>query len=327
MRSFRDVRRALQVVLPDIASSPHRGPSLDLHALPTDPPRLAPCDVIEDARLRQRAVEGAPEVGFAAFLDGVQQTHALTYVDGIPIVAGRVAAVIRKRVDRRMTTWGAGAREALRLYAPRLALTRSYWEALERSGLEIVDTLKDDGEVENLHPLELLRRALQVVKNHRDVLERELADQWCEEAAAPLYADGGLPRGARAPSSEWCVGVVKSHHTLYVAGDALRTMLALPEASRSSIFVVERSRRAHVASWYLRLREGVRGGDPMWGLVRVEVALPSGESDSAALSRRADQVSRWILAERAPLSLPDARWDRMTYGVKDCEEYLRATSG
>jgi len=35
-------------------------------------------------------------------------------------------------------------------------------------------------------------------------------------------------------------------------------------------------------------------------------------------------VSRWILGEAAPLALPDARWDKMVYGVRDCEEFLRA---
>jgi hypothetical protein len=41
-------------------------------------------------------------------------------------------------------------------------------------------------------------------------------------------------------------------------------------------------------------------------------------------TRRADEVSRWILAEVAPVSLPDGRWDKMVYGVRDCEEFLRA---
>ena len=35
-------------------------------------------------------------------------------------------------------------------------------------------------------------------------------------------------------------------------------------------------------------------------------------------------MSRWIIAEVSPLSLPDARWDKMVYGVRDCEEFLRA---
>jgi hypothetical protein len=25
-----------------------------------------------------------------------------------------------------------------------------------------------------------------------------------------------------------------------------------------------------------------------------------------------------------PLALPDSRWDKMVYGVRDCEEFLRA---
>jgi hypothetical protein len=63
------------------------------------------------------------------------------------------------------------------------------------------------------------------------------------------------------------------------------------------------------------------------GLVRVEVArTPELEASVGAITRRADEVSQWILAERAPLALPDARWDRMVYGIRDCEEYLRATA-
>jgi hypothetical protein len=56
--------------------------------------------------------------------------------------------------------------------------------------------------------------------------------------------------------------------------------------------------------------------------VRVEVA----DADPARVGARADEVSRWILAEAAPLALPDPRWDKMVYGVRDCEEYLRAGS-
>jgi hypothetical protein len=38
----------------------------------------------------------------------------------------------------------------------------------------------------------------------------------------------------------------------------------------------------------------------------------------------ADRISRWLLAETTPLSLPDARWDRLLYPIRDCEEFLRA---
>jgi hypothetical protein len=42
------------------------------------------------------------------------------------------------------------------------------------------------------------------------------------------------------------------------------------------------------------------------------------------MTERADEVSRWVLAETAPLSLPDGRWDKMAYGIRDCEEFLKA---
>jgi hypothetical protein len=60
--------------------------------------------------------------------------------------------------------------------------------------------------------------------------------------------------------------------------------------------------------------------------VLVQDAKPPSLEDPAVLASRATDVPRWILAERAPLSMPHARWDRMVYGIRDCEEYLRATA-
>ena len=65
------------------------------------------------------------------------------------------------------------------------------------------------------------------------------------------------------------------------------------------------------------------GRDPLWGLVRVEIAEQRGASP-ASVAARANDVSRWVLAETLPLSLPDGRWDKMVYGIRDCEEFLRA---
>lgn len=316
----------MRAALPDAVPLASSTTALDLRAIPTEPPRLESCEVIEHARLIGQPVLGAFVPGFAAFLDGVQETHAVTYIAGIPLVGARVAAVIRERVDRRMVTWADGVRESVRLYGARDLVPRETREAIERGGLSIIDTL-EGAPPELLHPLELLRRAHQAVKDDREALERELAEDWCARAGAPLYVDGGLPRGSRCSSSPCCVGVVKTHHTIFVGPEGLHAMLTLRSGMRSSVFLVERSRRPNVASWYLRLRDGPEGGDPMWGLVRVEIALLPEFADLEALGRRADEVSRWILAERAPLSLPDGRWDRMVYGVRDCEEYLRAIEG
>jgi hypothetical protein len=113
--------------------------------------------------------------------------------------------------------------------------------------------------------------------------------------------------------------VIKSHRTLYVEGDALRIVLGLRKGERSSVFRVSPRSRSSVLSWYLRLR-AAEGRDSLWGLVRIEVA----ECDRP--SERADEISRWVMAETTPLSLPDGRWDKMAYGVRDCEEFLRAIS-
>jgi hypothetical protein len=120
------------------------------------------------------------------------------------------------------------------------------------------------------------------------------------------------------------VGVVKSHRTLYAEGEGLAAILALRHRERSSVFRITSPKRTTVASWYLRLREPA-GHDPMWGLVRVEIAYPAPET-MHAVGDRADEVSRWILAEASPLALPDARWDKMVYGIRDCEEFLRAVA-
>ena len=137
-----------------------------------------------------------------------------------------------------------------------------------------------------------------------------------------MFIDGGISGSEKVAISTRAIGVVKSHRTLYAEGAALATVLALGARERSSVFRVTSSRRASVASWYLRLREPA-GHDPMWGLVRAEMALPDPHGVRSIVAR-ADEVSGWILAEASPLALPDARWDKMVYGVRDCEAFLRA---
>ncbi|HSA54552.1 MAG TPA: hypothetical protein VLE53_02560, partial [Gemmatimonadaceae bacterium] len=197
------------------------------------------------------------------------------------------------------------------------------------AGLPVVDTLDGGrpgagspaGEIP--HPHELLRRAVHKVQEDRDRLERELAEAWCLREREPLYVDGGLPSGERVSAARGLVGVVKSHHTLYATEDGRRHVLSLAQGSRTSAFLVTRTWGPPVLSWYLRLRP-ILGHDPFAGLVRIEIAPDPVEGSDGSLTARADLISRWVLAERYPLALPDGRWDRMAYGVRDCEEFLRA---
>lgn len=323
--SLRDLARAVRGALSHPLGDGAPAASLDLSGLVTDPPRIRECVVVEGPEIAAVAIDGDPVVGFQAFLDGAQQSHVVDYADTIPIVAGRTAAVVRTRINRRMVTWGNCPVAESRLYAPMRLLPAAAKRSIRATGLDVRDTIEPLDEVSG-HPLELLRRAVDAVKRDRERLEQELAEAWVNSTTDVLFVDGGLPNGERASMSSSCVGVVKSHHTIYAAGEGLSAVLGLAEGERSTVFLIERTWGPRVLSWYLRLREPP-SHDPFMGLVRIEVANESALEDRHRLSLRADEVSRWILAERAPLAMPDARWDRMVYGIRDCEEYLRATAG
>lgn len=328
LRTLRDLHQALRAVVPGLAPWRTTGASLEASALPQEPPRTRACRVLEDAVMSAHLIDGAPVVAFAAFLDGTQESHAVwppAGGRGVPIVWARTAAVIRRRVSRRLVTWGAGPLVAHRLYVPRIWLEPDLWDRLRSSGVPVVDTLEGLQADAPVHPQELLRRAVHRVQADRETLERELAERWCAEEGSPLFIDGGLPLGDQASQSPWCVGVVKSHHTIYTDAQGLPAVLGLPAGARTSIFAVERTWGPGALSWYLRLR-GPSAHDPLTGLVRVEVTPVGRDGSAAALGAHADLVSRWILAERNPVALPDGRWDRMVYGIRDCEEYLRAIS-
>jgi hypothetical protein len=246
------------------------------------------------------------------------------HVNGIPVVVGTAAAVVRERRNRRMHTWGLPLVET-RVYAPRDLMGARAWETLTAvSGGRLVDTT-DREQQAGTHPFTLKDAAFHGVQAHREELERRLAERWCNTERDRLFIDGGISGSEAVAVSSCTVGVVKSHRTLYAEGPALAVVLGLGHGERSSVFRVTSPRRTPVASWYLRLRDP-DGRDPMWGLLRVEIAHPQPQ-EMHAIGDRADEVSRWILAEASPLALPDARWDKMVYGIRDCEEFLRAVAG
>ena len=323
--SFRLAQRRLQEWAPDAPTLTDAGPPLEAARSAPEPPRLVAAPVIEGHALRGRRVDGDPAAGFAAFLDGTQRTHVLGYHDGLPLVFGTVAAVVRRRANRRLYTWEQPL-VARRVYLPVAHLPAGLVSHYQSAGYEVADTTAPDetGAVPSLHPFSLLDRAVHLVQEHREVAEQVLAERWCSSQGSPLFIDGGVNKSEVVAKSPCAVGVVKSHRTLYVEGEALSRVCRLRRGERSSVFRIPSSRRTPVASWYLRVRDAA-GHDPLWGLVRVEAADPAVAGERAEdLTARADLVSRWILAEIAPLALPDGRWDKMVYGIRDCEEFLRA---
>jgi len=327
--SFRAVQRRIATRLPAARPVADGAPPLELRQAAADTPHLTSSPVIEAHALRAVRVDGDPAPGFVGFLDGTQRSHTLCYYDGLPIVFGTVAAVVRVRANRTLTTWRRGPRVERRLYVPCAYLPADACDALHAvgadAGIDVVDTTagaRDD--VPSRHPAALLERALSFVKEDREYAEKGLAETWCSRERGPLFIDGSTQESEAVATASCAVGVVKSHRTLYVDDGALRTVLELRRGQRSSVFRVSTSRRTPVASWYLRLRDPA-GHDPMWGLVRVEAADRSRHGEAPhELTERANRISRWVLAETSPVALPDGRWDKMAYPIRDCEEFLKA---
>jgi hypothetical protein len=289
-----------------------------------EPPVLATPNLIEGGTFG--AIRVAPErgarlgSGFAGFLDGAQEVHVVNHCDGIPIVWATVSAAVRVRENRRLIAWQRRAPAVERRYYTPLRYLDDMSSSL-REDPRVVDTARPDasGAIPSRHPAALLERAIQKIQQDREALEQALAEAWCQSESSALYVDGSITASAAVSVSPLAVGVVKSHRTLYAEGDAFRTVVALAPGERSSAFRVAPRTRHPVASWYLRVRSAA-GRDALFGLVRVEAA------DTADLTARADEISRWIIAEGSPLALPDGRWDKMSYGIRDTEEFLRAIS-
>jgi len=322
---FRDALRLFQN---DAAALRDPGPTLETTATPPEPPRVVSSDVIESTTVRAHRIADPPVAGFEAFLDGAQESRVVHYCDGIPIVFGRVAAVVRQRVLRRMITWKRPETRS-RLYVPRGLVPASLWTRIVARGFDPVDTTdadvteSSDWPEVDAHPFAIAQRALDAVKRERESAERKLAEDWVTIRSEPVFIDGSIATSDRVSVAPNAVGVIKSHRTLYVSGPAMRVVQSLSLNHRSSVLRVVAYHRTAVASWYLRIRD-CAGRDPMWGLLRVETAMPDRGASPQQVADHANLVSRWILAEMMPLSLPDSRWDKMVYGIHDCEEFLKA---
>jgi len=309
---------------------------LERSSFSSDVPTVASCILLEQPG--ERAVAPSDRSGIDAFLDGVQRSRVLGHLAGAPIIFATVGAAIRERRDRRLEQWGDPWVNHM-ILASRALIGEGAWGSLEAAGVAPLDLSEGNSNVAPLHPLAVRARALDVVAQEREALERRLAADWCRSEDRWLWIDGGVSGSLAVDAHSPAFGVVKSHNTLYGDDQTMRTTLALPVGERSPLFLVQHRARRAVASWYLRLHQSA-DGDPLHGLVRVEVAPPltlfqphdtdgrHPESTALALlTTRADTISAWILAERAPLALPDGRWDTLTYGVYACEQYLKAVIG
>ena len=303
--SFDDLRRALAAAGVMPATARAAGSQGRSEAAATRPATL-----VEDATVAAHPIGPAvpcPEP--LGFLDGVQRHQVVAYAGTQPLVGAVVAAAVRERQGRELRTI-VEAREHLLLGRP---------AALALLGERVADhrqvALPDD---EPDHPIRDLDAAVAAVDDARSALEVTVAGRYRRESDAWLIVDGSLAESPAMAADPRMLGVSKSHATLPFEGRNLETYLRLPEGHRSSVFSPASRRFAPVYAWGLRLWNW-QGRDLLFGLVRVEAA-PTEET-----LERVTEFSRWVLAERAPISAPDARWDRLLYGIHNVEEYLRAT--
>ncbi|MEE8060400.1 MAG: hypothetical protein V3T16_01160 [Gemmatimonadales bacterium] len=253
-----------------------------------------------------------------AFLDGIQRYEIVGYLGSAPLLVADIAAAVRERVGRR----------------PRLAVMEHRRlafggpEVLERvAGVMGAGAEAGAGAVEVTpvpladdvlgHPIREIQAARKAIDRARGALELEVGQRFRAQSDAWLIVDGALSEGISWATDPRMIGVSKSHSSLPFAGADQVTYLRTPHGHRTSVFEPVTRALAPVYSWALRLWPW-EGRDLFHGLVRVETRASDEVLDTV------DTISRWLLAERAPLSAPDPRWDRLLYGIHEVESFLRA---
>jgi hypothetical protein len=271
---------------------------------------IRPARLREDLPISGHAVGAAePWPGTLAFLDGTQRYEVMAYAGASPVVVAEIAAGVLERRDRQLHVAEVARR---RLVIARPAVLRRLEGILEG---HLAVALPEDEPAHPVHDFQLARRE---VDAERGRLEVEVGRRYRSASDAWLIVDGSLGESLQWASDSRMVGISKSHATLPFSDLDLEQYLRLPAGYRSPVFQPAGHQVAPVYSWALRLWPW-EGKDLLHGLIRVEAA-PTAETLGLA-----DQLSRWLLAERAPVSTPDPRWDRLLYGIRAVEEYLRAS--
>ena len=279
-------------------------------------PKVEDAETVEAGGMRAHVVKAKAASQFTHFLDGIERAHMPLRGGIFPMLYGFTGAVIRGRdTDRHMFTFDVVSGE--KLYFPFACIDPS---ALIEIGIAAKDVAEEGDRAvapSEMHPLRLLDLERAAVRRDREEAERKLAERWMKHADGWLLWDGSITGGFETYKHLRIVGVIKSHRTQYFTGEEQRTVLELRAGERSSVFMPKWPGRTPVYSWYLRLHPN-EGRDVYFGLIRVEAAAAN---ETIAM---ADEISCWLLAERSPLSLPDGRWDKLLYPIRDCEQYLRS---
>ncbi len=276
------------------------------------------------------------------FLDGVQSTRELGRIGMSPVIVATVAAAIVNRCDRRFSRMPM---EDPPVVAQAVILPRSagdsgveaFWELLISAGFSelgpdeapssahlVLDSAEYMAEADPSDYVGMRERARVRVRALRERLEGEMLRRWelddrtLADPDAWIAVDGQL-KDIRE-SNRRAVGLIKSVARPEFVGKDVGMLLDLEPGMRTTSFVpdwqLRRSAGEQRTSWYLRMWPQQRGADALGSLMRIEAPR---DTEPA----RIDEISRWILAERAPLAKPDPRWPAMIYPIHYVEKVLK----
>jgi hypothetical protein len=276
------------------------------------------------------------------FLDGVQSSREIGRIEMAPIIVATVAAAIVNRCDRRFSRMPMESPpvSVQALILPRSAgdaKVEAFWTLLLEAGFSelapeeipssphlVLDSAEYMADVDPSDYVGMRERARVRVRALRERLEGGMLRQWelddrtLEDSDAWIAVDGQL-KDIRE-SNRRAIGLIKSVARPEFVGKDVGMLLDLEPGMRTTSFVpdwqLRRDPSEQRTSWYLRMWPQQRGADALGSLMRVEAPRDT-------KSEMVDEISRWVLAERAPLAKPDPRWPSMIYPIHYVEKILK----
>lgn len=281
----------------------------DLGQFTSDSDPALDAEMVEDKPFSAIPVPMAGTSEFTHFLDGAQRSWLVGFAGMAPIYLAHTSAGLLERLERNVMPpvpqFYSGDLELVVPEAANIAAPPDM--ALVPVGIGLTDT-----------EVTMRQRMANAISARREGRETEVARVFRE---GWLLIDGGIGKVLeQTPHGVQMAGVVKSHQRQYFASQArIRVILDLKPGERTPVFLRERNQLQgkEAYSFYLRLFDS-DGKSPLYGLIRIEIPPDS------HMIEQADEICGWLLAERDPLSLPDARFDRMLYPIRLVEKHLKA---
>ena len=275
------------------------------------------------------------------FLDGVQSSREIGRIEMSPVVVATVSAAVVNRCDRRFSRMPLESPPVVvqAVILPRSAgdaKVEAFWELLLETGFSeldpdeipssphlVLDSAEYIAEADPSDYVGMRERARGRVRSLRERLEGGMLRRWegddhVLDSDDWIAVDGQL-KDIRETNRR-AIGLIKSVARPEFVGKDVGMLLDLEPGMRTTSFVpdwqLRRSAGERRTSWYLRMWPRQRGADALGSLMRIEAPRDT-EPETV------DEISRWVMAERAPLSKPDLRWPAMIYPIHYVEKILK----